>query len=164
MLKKLIAVLCIFALLFSFSSCKMPERQDWSQLVYMTDRELKDMKLNIEDSFFYDGKWFLSVPVTAEENILITASEDENLLITSFAVTVLNNGAEGTAEVFLNITEAVLKAFSGTDNAGKLIEGVGLFAEDRLFSEETFFFESGRYSVSFFNAPEGSSLMAELLY
>lgn len=164
MLKKLTSVLCIFAFLFLLSSCKMPERQDWSQLIYMTDRSLEDIEIDIEDSFFYEGKWFLTVPVTEENNILITAVENEDLLITSFSVTVLNTGSEGNAEVFQKVAAAVVKVFSGEENASVLLDGIGLFAEGRVFSEETFFFEHGRYSLTFFNAPEGSSLMGELLY
>ena len=164
MLKKMTAVLCIFASLFFFSSCKMPERQDWSQLIYMTDRILEDIEIDIGDSFFYDGKWFLIVSAAPGNDILITAVEDENLLITSFSVTALNTGSEGNAEVFQRVASAVVKVFSGEENASVLLDGVGLFSEGRVFSEETFFCENGRYAITFFNAEEGCSLMGELLY
>lgn len=176
MLKKMTAVLCIFASLFFFSSCKMPERQDWSQLIYMTDRYCKNMKIEIRDSFFYEGQWFLILKSPDGQKIIITAREDESLLINSVSVSVLNayeeeedknDGASDTVfseNSFIMLSEGITKAFCGKEKAFLLLDGVGFYKENALFSDETFFFTEGRYSLTFFNSEIGSSLMIEMIY
>ncbi len=153
----------------------MPERQDWSQLIYMTDRYCKNMEIEIRDSFFYEGQWFLILNSPDGQKVIITAREDESLLITSLSVSVLDAyeekekstdeaSDEATGNSFITVAEGLTQAFCGKENAFRLLEGVSFYKENALFSDETFFFDEGRYSLTFFNSEIGSSLMIELLY
>lgn len=165
MLKKIMSLLLIIAVSISLVACNRENRFVFSELLKRIGKELPDVEVNMEDAFFSDGEWFLFLSVSEENDIIITASEDEsNKYLTSVAVSSVNMGLEGQVEQYIKVCEAAADAFIFGIDAKKALESTGFYTENIIFSDEVRFFEEGRFKLSFFNADIGSTLLMEMVY
>lgn len=163
MTKKLLSVLLIFAVSLFLVSCNRENRFSFPELIRRLDENSEGIGVSLDDAFFSDGEWFLFVSVCSEDDILITAKEnEESKFLESVTVSTLEMEDEGQREAFIKICETAVSAFVFDADAKELLEGVNLYKESALFSENTYFYEDGRFSLSFFNADIGSTLTIEI--
>jgi hypothetical protein len=159
MQKKLLSVLFIFALLFMLCACTMQTRSDFSELLLRTQRNFGDISLEPEDAFFSDGEWFLFVSLCGQDDLLLTATEDENRYVTSVGISTIKiPDSTCQKQQFVSFCVAAARAFTADAHADALLEELGIYDEALIFSEEVRFSEKGRYSASFFNADMGSTV------
>lgn len=163
MIKKNLSVLLIFSVLLCFSGCHRENRFDFSELMRRMESFDERIVFDTQKAFFSKGEWFVFLSVAEEDDIIVSAKEDENTgYITSVSVSTVNTGKESDSKVFLDVCVAAADAFIfGTDKKDAL-EGVGLFNENVIFSENTYFYETGRFNLSFFNADMGSTLIIDI--
>lgn len=160
--KKLLSVLVIFLLLFTSASCTAPERVDFSELLKRTAKLLPEYSFETQDAFFSDGQWFLFIKTGMEAEILLTVKEDEYKYAEEVGVSVLNTKEEGIIPVVLSVCEAVHKAFVFGKDTENLLTRLGIYDENKFFSENTYFAEAGRFRLSFFNADMGSTVVFKI--
>lgn len=159
MQKKLLSLLVIFLLLLISASCSTPERVDFSELLIRMEKALPDFSFDINDAFFSDGQWFLFIKTGKEAEILLTVKEDEYKYAEEVSVSILNTGEDGVIPLAVSFCEAVHKAFVFGNDTENLLVSLGIYDEDTFFSENTYFAEAGRFSLSFFNAQAGSTVI-----
>ncbi len=164
MLKKTVSLLVIFFVAVFFAGCNKETRIDFSELLLRTERYHKDIDTDISEAFFSDGSWFVFLSTVAEDDVILKATEDENKYLVSVSVSIVSNDIEGSADAFIKLAEAVIKAFCDVEDSKAFAERVGLYEENIVFSEERRVYEEGRYKLSFFNSSLGSSVIAELVY
>lgn len=164
MRKKLVSLLLIFSFCIIQSGCHMPQRVDFPELLVRMKRDQGDIIPGMEESFFSDDEWFLFLDSCSESDTLLRAQEGENHLLVKASLCIINTGESGQSEKFVSLCDSLIFAFAGEDNGGELLDGIKLKKENIVFSEEVCFFEKGRYGLSFFNDPMGSSFIIELLY
>lgn len=159
--KKLISLLLIFSFAFSLCACEKPVRVDFSELLLRMKKELDEYSFDITDALYSEGQWFLFINAKEENDILITAKEDENRYITQLGISVMNTESDASQD-FVRFCESGGKALTGFDNIESFLEKVSFYKEDEIFSDNTYFAEEGRYGLSFFNAESGSTVLYEI--
>lgn len=163
MTKKILSVLLIFAVCIFLASCERENRLSFPEFTRILNEEFEEITVSAEDAFFDDGEWFLFVSVAGEDDILITAKENaESRFIEAVSVSCLEMGNPGQIEAFIRMCEAAAAAFVFGTDYNALLEGVMLYNENAVFSEDVYFYEEGRFFVSFFNDSTGSTLMIEI--
>lgn len=163
MQKKLLSLLVIFLLLFTSVSCTAPERVDFSELLKRTADLLPEYSFDIEEAFFSDGQWFLFIKTGMEAEILLTVKEDEYKYADEVGVSILNTKEEGIIPVAVSFCEAVYKAFVFGNDTENLLTELGIYDENKFFSENTYFAEAGRFKLSFFNAEAGCTVVFDII-
>ena len=159
MQKKVFLILFIFAFSVLLPSCSKQTRIDFSELLLRIEREVGEIRLEPEDAFFSDGQWFLFVSVSGEDDILLTATEDEGCYIISVGIsTVRIPDSLDQKNNFIAFCDASAKAFMSSTPSGPLLDELGLYDETLIFSEEVRFSQYERFSASFFNADMGSTV------
>ncbi len=159
MQKKVFSILFIFSFLLLLPSCTKQTRIDFSELLIRTEKQLDEVSLELEDAFFSDGQWFLFVSVSGEDDILLTATQDENSYITSVGIsTVRIPDSPSQKSAFTGFCNAAAAAFMSSTPAEPLLDELGLYDESLIFSEEVRFSQYERFSASFFNADMGSTV------
>ena len=161
MAKKILSLLLIFLLIFTFCSCTEPVRADFSELLIRMNKKNADYVLRIEDAFFSEDQWFLFVEVNGENSILLTAREDENRYITQVGISVMDTGDEAVA-VFMSLCEAAGEAFTLSNSIKDFLGKVNFYNENEIFSENAYFAQEDRYCLSFFNAQMGSTVLFQI--
>lgn len=164
MTKKLLSVLLIFSVCMAFSCCNRENRFSFPELIRRVEDGFDCTELSLENAFFSDGEWFLFVSACGENDMLITAKENEqSKFLESVSVSVTEMGYDGQKEAYIKLIEAVASAFIFDADIKKLLEGVKLYEDSAVFSEDTYFYEEGRFSLSFFNADIGSAMLIEIV-
>ncbi len=157
--KKVLAVLSIFALMITAVSCSRQTRIDFSELLVRTEKSLGEVSLELQNAFFSDGEWFLFASVCSQDDILLTACEDENGYITEVGIsTVKIPECAEQKQKFTAFCDAVAQAFMSDTPIAPLMDELGIYDELLIFSEEVRFSEYERFSASFFNADMGSTV------
>ncbi len=164
MAKKLLSVLLIISVCLFTVSCNRENRFSFPELLRRLEENSKDMSFDMNEAFFSEEKWFLFVSVCSEDDMLITATENpQSRYLEEVSVSVVDVGNENQTEEFIRLCEAVADAFIFDCDSTELLKGVGLYIEDAVFSEDTYFYEEGRFSLSFFNADIGSTLVISIV-
>ncbi len=159
MQKKVLSVLCIFSLLTALVSCTSQLRIDFSELLKRTQKQFPELTLDMENAFYSDGEWFLFVSLCAQDDILLTASADENGCLTCVGISAVRIiDCEEQKKSFIEFSEAAAGAFMGEISPSALLNELGLYDESLIFSQQVRFSEYGRFSASFFNADVGSTV------
>lgn len=159
--KKLLSLLLIFLFVFTFCACEKPIRVDFSELLLRMKKELPEYSFEMTDAFYSEGQWFLFINAKSENDILITAKEDESRYITQLGISAMNTDND-IAYDYINFCESAGKAFTGSEDIDTFLGKVNFYNENEIFSENTYFAEEGRYSLSFFNAESGSTVLYEI--
>lgn len=152
----------IFILSLVLNSCHYETRIDFSELVRRINRQSDEYELLIEEAFFSDGEWFLFADTLGESDLLITAKENDDKLLTQVSVSAINNSEEGQAEIFRSFCRYAVNAFAENEDKEKIISDSGICTENVIFSEGAYFGENGRYSTSFFTDGLGCTFVAEI--
>ncbi len=160
--KKAASLLSIFILSLILNSCYYETRIDFSELVRRINRQSEEYELLIEEAFFSDGEWFLFADTLGESDLLITAKENDDKLLTQVSVSVINNSEEGQTEIFRNFCRYAVCAFAENSDTEKIIADSGICTENVIFSEGAYFGENGRYATSFFTDGLGCTFVAEI--
>lgn len=142
----------------------MEQRIDFSEFIRRINKQSDKYEAAQEDAFISDGEWFLFVSAAGQDDILINAKEDENKLLTSVSVSVINTGIDRQDEVFVDFCRRAVTAFTENADSEKILEDSHLLDENIIFSDEAYFSENGRFKTSFYNAELGSTFLIELLY
>lgn len=163
MIKKTLSFLLIFFVCFSFFACRRENRFDFSELMLRLERSDDRIIFDTDKSFFSKGEWFTFLSVTEEDDIIISAKEDETTgYITSVSISTVNSENEDGAKTFVDVCTAVADAFIFDVSSRDALEGIRLFDKGVVFSDNTYFYEIGRFTLSFFNADMGSTLLIEI--
>lgn len=165
MRKKVISLLVIFTVAILFSSCTREERIDFSELLVRMDSLFDEVDFPQEAAFFSESKWYLFFSVFSENDCLLSAEQDENGFLTNVSVCAFYDGRENAQESFVSVCEKLSKCFVPVDYpTDDLLEEVGLYEKDSVFSEGAHFSQSGRYAFSLFGTDFGSAFYIELQY
>lgn len=160
--KKTSVLLLIFFLITALSSCTYETRIDFSELIRRMNKETDTYEVSLSEAFFSEGEWFLFADTLSESDILITGKEDEDKILTSVTVSILNNGDEGQREIFSDFCKRAVKAFTANHDSDKIIEESGICNTGLFFSDGAYFAENGRFSASLFSAETGCSFSVEI--
>lgn len=164
MQKKSVSLLLIFTLMILLPSCKKESRIDFSELVRRMERAEKEVDFERTAPFYSDGKWFLYIYDSCENEYLLCVTQEPSLLITGASLTFLNDEKGRDGYGFSELCKALLSAFTqeGTD-IEKLLGETGI-TQNVLFSDFCAFSEQGRYKTSLFSDKIGCSFTVELIY
>lgn len=162
MSKKTVSFLVIFFIVLFFGGCKKTERLDFSELLIRTEKYNESLDADINRAFYSDSCWYLFFSVAAENDVLLKAEEDENLLLTKVSVTTMDSGQDAAKQAFIDVVRAVMEAFCSVENTDEFALNTGLYDENIIFSDEIRYYEEGRYSTEFFNSPLGTAMMIEI--
>lgn len=165
MRKKVISLLVIFTVAILFSSCTREERIDFSELLVRMDSLFDEVDFPQEAAFFSESKWYLFFSVFSENDCLLSAEQDENGFLTNVSVCAFYDGRGNAQESFVSVCEKLSKCFVPVDYpTDDLLEEVGLYEKDSVFSDGVHFSQSGRYAFSLFGTDFGSAFYIELQY
>lgn len=159
--KKAVSLLLIFISVLSSGACTYETRIDFSELIRRMNSASAVYEAEIKEAFFSEGEWFLFVDTLSESDILITAKEDEDKILTEVSVSVINCGKDGQKEIFSDFCKRAVKAFTVNHETDKIIEDSGINNTEGFFKEDAYFSENGRFSTSLFTAEHGCSFIIE---
>lgn len=160
--KKAVSLLLIFIFVLSAGACTYETRIDYSELIRRINSDDAVYEAEIKESFFSEGEWFLFVDTLSESDILITAKEDEDKILTEVTVSVINCGNDGQKEIFSDFCKRAVRAFTANHETDKIIEDSGINNTESFFTENAFFSENGRFETSLFTAEHGCTFVIEI--
>ncbi len=117
---------------------------------------------DIKSSFYSEGEWFLFTDTLSENDILITAKEDEDKILYSAAVSIINSKADGQAEIFFDFCKRLIKAFTENADTEKIIGDSGITETASYFSDGAYFSENGRFTTSLYTSELGCSFIINI--
>ena len=159
--KKAAVLLFIFVLPFILGACHYEQRIDFSELIRRINRQSDAYETVIAEAFYSGNEWFV-FSAAGESELLITAKEDEEHILTRVCVTAVNDSAEGLADAFSDYCERVIVAFTKNSDAEKIIRESGVRNKDAFFADGSCFSANGRFCTSLFMSETGCSFVIEI--
>ncbi len=157
--KKAAAVLLIFILSVMCNSCRYETRVDFSELIRRLNLGTDTYKADIENSFYSEGEWFLFTDTISKSDMLITAKEDEDRILHTASVSIINNGTEKQKEIFSDFCIRLTNAFTENADSEKIIADSRIGDTDLFFSDGAYFSENGRFQTSLYSSETGCSFI-----
>ena len=99
----------------------------------------------------------------SDSDILITGKEDEDKILTSVTLSVINNDNEAQREIFSDFCKRAVKAFTENHDTDRIIEDSGINNTASFFTDGAYFSENGRFATSLFTAKLGCSFSIEII-
>ncbi len=161
--KKAVSLLLIFILITATGACTYETRIDFSELIRRMNSDDAVYEAEIEEAFFSEGEWFLFADTLSDSDILITGKEDDDRILTSVTVSVINCGNESQREIFSDFCQRAVKAFTENHNTDRIIEDSGINNTASFFTDGAYFSENGRFATSLFTAELGCTFIIEII-
>ena len=161
--KKAVSLLLIFIFLVSAAACTLEARIDFSELIRRMNSATDIYKAETTEAFYSEGEWFLFIEASDNCEILVTGKENEDKILTSVTVSVINNGNEQQKEIFSDFCQRAVRAFTENYDSDKIIRDSGVTATDSFFTDNAYFSENGRFATSLFTAQHGCTFIIEII-
>ncbi len=161
--KKAVSLLLIFILITMTAACTYETRIDFSELIRRMNSANDTYEAELREAFFSEEEWFLFVDTLSDSDILITGKEDEDKILTSVTLSIINNGNESQREIFSDFCQRAVKAFTENHDSDKIIADSGITNTDSFFTDGAYFSENGRFATSLFTAEPGCTFTIEII-